>query len=64
MIKPTTLSGSQGVLRADTVEEAVTVAARVRRIATAAGVDPGAPLLVERFVPGPEVAVEGLLIDG
>ena len=33
VIKPTTLSGSQGVLRADTPEEAVAVAARVRRIA-------------------------------
>ena len=64
VIKPTTLSGSQGVLRADTAEEAVTVAARVRRIATAAGVDPGEPLLVERFAPGPEVAVEGLVVTG
>jgi hypothetical protein len=52
------------VLRADTPGEAVTVAARVRRIATAAGVDPGAPLLIERFAPGPEVAVEGLLVAG
>ena len=64
VVKPATLAGSQGVLRADTVEEAVQVAARVRRIATAAGVDPSAPLLVERFAPGPEVAVEGLLAEG
>jgi biotin carboxylase len=64
VIKPTSLSGSQGVLRADTPEDAVAVAARVRRIATGAGVDPGAPLLVERFAPGPEVAVEGLLVAG
>jgi biotin carboxylase len=64
VIKPTTLSGSQGVLRADTVDEAVVAAARVRRIATAAGVDPEAPLLVERFAPGPEVAVEGLVVAG
>ena len=64
VIKPTSLSGSQGVLRADTVADAVAVAGRVRRIATSAGVDPGAALLVERFVPGPEVAVEGLLVGG
>ncbi len=64
VIKPTTLSGSQGVLRADTPDEAVAVAQRVRRIADAAGVDPRAPLLVERFAPGPEVAVEGLLVSG
>jgi biotin carboxylase len=64
VIKPTTLSGSQGVLRADTPDEALAVVRRVRRIAEAAGVDPGAPLLVERFAPGPEVAVEGLLVSG
>ncbi|MDR3649204.1 MAG: ATP-grasp domain-containing protein [Acidimicrobiales bacterium] len=64
VIKPTSLAGSQGVLRADTPGEAVAVAQRVRRIATRAGVDPGAPLLVERFAPGPEVAVEGLVVSG
>lgn len=64
VIKPTTLSGSQGVLRADTPDDAVAVARRVRRIADGAGVDPGAPLVVERFAPGPEVAVEGLLVSG
>ncbi len=64
VIKPTSLSGSQGVLRADTPGDAVAVAERVRRIATSAGVDPGAPLLVERFAPGPEVAVEGLVVSG
>src|SRR6202023_3379279 len=63
VIKPTTLAASQGVLRADTVDEALSVARRVRGIATAAGVDPGAPLLVERFAPGPEVAVEGLMVS-
>jgi len=64
VIKPTTLSGSQAVLRADTPEQAVSTAARVRRIATGAGVDPDAPLLVERFAAGPEVAVEGLVVAG
>jgi biotin carboxylase len=64
VVKPTTLSGSQGVLRADTVEDAVAVVERVRRISTAAGCEDDQPLLVERFVPGPEVAVEGLLTDG
>ncbi len=64
VVKPTTLSGSQGVLRADTVEDAVAIVARVRAIATTAGVDPGTPLLVEQFAPGPEVAVEGLMLSG
>ncbi|HEX5266198.1 MAG TPA: ATP-grasp domain-containing protein, partial [Acidimicrobiales bacterium] len=39
-------------------------AGRARAIATAAGRDPGEPVLVEAFVPGPEVAVEALLYDG
>lgn len=64
VVKPTTLSGSQGVLRADDGPDLLAVARRVRRIADAAGVDAGAPLLLERFAPGDEVAVEGLLRDG
>jgi biotin carboxylase len=64
VVKPTTLSASQGVLRADTYEETVEAVARVRRIADRAGVPQSAPLLVEQFVGGPEVAVEGLLTDG
>ncbi len=64
VIKPATLSASQGVIRADSPEDAVSVVHRVREIATGAGVDPEAPLLIERFVPGEEVAVEGLLRDG
>jgi biotin carboxylase len=63
VVKPTTLSGSRGVIRVDSAEEAVVVVDRVRAIATDAGAS-GTPLLVERFVPGPEVAVEGLLGDG
>jgi biotin carboxylase len=64
VIKPTTLSASQGVLRADTTEEAVAVVERVRRIVAAATGDSHATLLVEQFVPGAEVAVEGLLTGG
>jgi biotin carboxylase len=64
VIKPTTLAASQGVVRVDDVDAADDVVARVRRIAAGAGADPDAPLLVERFAPGPEVAVEGLLVDG
>jgi biotin carboxylase len=64
VIKPTTLSGSQGVLRADSADEAVAVVERVRRIAAGASCDPDDPLLIEQFVAGPEVAVEGLLTDG
>jgi biotin carboxylase len=64
VIKPTTLSASQGVLRADTPAEAVAVVDRVRRIVACATGKPDNTLLVEAFISGPEVAVEGLLTDG
>ncbi len=64
VVKPVVLSGSRGVIRADTVEAAVDAARRARQILVAAGEDAAGPLLVERFVAGREVAVEGLLVDG
>jgi biotin carboxylase len=60
VLKPLTRSGSQGVIRADTPEAAIAAADRIRAIVG----DPEAPLLVERFVPGEEVAVEALLTGG
>jgi biotin carboxylase len=63
VVKPTSLSGSQGVIRADTPAEVIAAAERVRSIAALAGTE-GRPLLVEEFVSGPEVAVEGVLTDG
>jgi biotin carboxylase len=60
VLKPLTRSGSQGVIRADTPDQAEAAAARIRAIVG----DPEAELLVERFVPGEEVAVEALLTDG
>lgn len=64
VLKPTCLSGSRGVIRADDAPQAVAAATRIRRILGDAGEDPRAPVLVERFVPGQEIAVEGLLRDG
>jgi len=64
VIKPTTLSSSQGVIRANDAPEAVEAAKRVRPIAVEAGVKADAPLLVEKFVGGPEVAIEGMLDQG
>jgi biotin carboxylase len=60
VLKPLSLSGSQGVIRADTPAEARAAAERIRSILG----DPDADLLVERFVPGAEVAVEALLDGG
>ncbi|HAM02275.1 MAG TPA: phosphoribosylglycinamide synthetase [Acidimicrobiaceae bacterium] len=62
VVKPATLSASQGVLRADDPAAVVSAVARVRGIAAGAGADAG--LLAESFVDGPEVAVEALLVGG
>jgi biotin carboxylase len=64
VVKPLTLSMSRGVIRADSPEAAAEAAVRVRAILGDADEDPAGRLLVERFAPGAEVAVEGLLRSG
>ncbi len=64
VVKARSLAASRGVIRADTPEEASAAAERVRAILRDAGHDPSEPLVVEGYVPGAEVAVEGLLRDG
>jgi len=59
VVKPVSRSGSQGVIRVDDCAQAFSAENRVRSIVGASE-----PLLVERFVPGAEVAVEGLLEGG
>lgn len=68
VLKPTVLAGSRGVIRADDSEAFV---AAFRRIAAIlADADPAAlgdgadEILVEDFIPGREVALEGLLTGG
>ena len=60
VVKPVSRSASQGVIRVDDAIQAATAGARVRAIVG----DSPEPLLVERFVSGAEVAVEGLLREG
>jgi biotin carboxylase len=64
VIKPLALSGSRGVIRADDPAQARAAAERVRAIMAAAGEPADAPLLVESYLPGAEVALEGLLRSG
>jgi biotin carboxylase len=64
VVKAVSLSASRGVIRADDPPAADAAAERVRAILADAGEDPHGPLLVERYVPGVEVAVEGLLRGG
>jgi biotin carboxylase len=63
VIKPVSLSASQGVIRVDHPGAVDEVAQRVRLIAAASG-RADATLLLEEFVPGPEVALEALVADG
>ncbi|HUZ09159.1 MAG TPA: ATP-grasp domain-containing protein [Acidimicrobiales bacterium] len=60
VVKPVGRSASQGVIRVDDATEAAAAAARIRAMLG----ECAEPLLVERFVPGGEVAVEGLLRAG
>jgi hypothetical protein len=67
--KPLSLSASQGVIRADSREEFISAAARIRRLLESAEIratrEPNLDqILVEGYIPGREVAVEGLLTDG
>jgi biotin carboxylase len=60
VLKPVSRSGSQGVIRADTLAQAEEAAERVFRILKGCA----EPLLVERYVAGDELAVEALLANG
>ena len=65
VVKPVAMSGSRGVIRANSEPELAAVIERVRAIvAGAAEEDERSRLVVESYVPGAEVAVEGLLSDG
>jgi biotin carboxylase len=64
VVKACSLSASQGVLRADDPAAAVAAARRIRQILAAAGRPGSEPLLVEEYVPGPELSIDGLLTTG
>jgi biotin carboxylase len=65
VVKPLRLNGSRGVMRADNAEEFVVAARRLARLLDSLYPDRGPkPFLVERFIPGFEVALEGLLDGG
>ena len=61
VIKPAELSAGRGVIRADNKAEAAAAEARIRRILVEDCGDDSQDLLVERFVAGAELAIEGLL---
>ena len=64
VVKAVSLSASQGVLRADDPAAAAAAAKRIRRVLAAAGLPGAEPLLVEEYLPGPELSIDGLLSAG
>ncbi len=69
VLKPLSLSASQGVMRANNRKEFLAAAERLRRLLESAEIratrEPNLDqMIVEGYIPGKEVAVEGLLIDG
>lgn len=65
VVKPLRLSGSRGVIRADNPQEFVVAFNRLKRLLLSEGyaVDETS-MLVEDFIPGVEVALEGILTHG
>jgi hypothetical protein len=69
VLKPLSLSASQGVVRANNRDEFLAAASRIRRLLQSPEILATREtnldqLLVEGYIPGREVAVEGLLTDG
>lgn len=69
VLKPTGLSGSQGVIRANGPDEFAAAFERIKRLLDDPDVirrrgETSEEILVEQYIPGEEVAVEGLLRGG
>jgi D-alanine-D-alanine ligase-like ATP-grasp enzyme len=69
VVKPAVLSGSRGVIRADTNAECLAAIDRVKRLLAVADVrelrDPAADdIIIETYIPGREYALEGVIQDG
>jgi len=66
VLKPLALSASRGVIRADDPAQFATAVRRIRAILDEADIrgEAASHILVEEYVPGDEVALEGLLEDG
>jgi len=68
VLKPTILSASRGVIRADNPAQFVAAFRRIETILRTPEIvatgDGARQILVEEFIPGVEVALEGLLVNG
>jgi glutathione synthase/RimK-type ligase-like ATP-grasp enzyme len=59
VVKPLRLSASRGVMRADSVQDFINAQKRLNAIVC----EPEASFLIEEFIPGYEVALEGLVVN-
>jgi biotin carboxylase len=69
VVKPTTLSGSRGVIRADDAESFVSAYRRLQRLLVSSDVrelrdNASSAIQLESYIPGAEYAVEGVLDRG
>lgn len=65
VLKPVAMSASRGVIRADDADALLSACARIQTILREqAATEEGSRILVEAFIPGMEVAVEGILTEG
>jgi biotin carboxylase len=68
VLKPLSLAASRGVIRADNPDQFVAAVREIASILAETDLEPDDPgsrqILVEHFIPGREVALEGLLVDG
>ena len=64
VVKAVSLSASQGVLRADDPAAAVEAARRIRKVLDEAERPASEPLLIEEYLPGPELSIDGILTAG
>ncbi len=64
VVKAVSLSASQGVLRADHPAAAVEAARRIRKVLDEAERPASEPLLIEEYLPGPELSIDGVLAAG
>ncbi len=64
VVKPLRLSGSRGVIRANNVDECIAAFNRLKRLLLSEGYSELDSILIEDFIPGFEVALEGMLTHG
>lgn len=65
VVKPLFLSGSRGVIRANNPDEFVTAFRRVSELLSQPGTGPDPKsVLIEQYIPGVEVSLEGVLDNG